>query len=30
MVLKELTSDCWSQSTPIQGFQPDEGAGAAC
>jgi hypothetical protein len=30
MVLKEWASDCWSQPAPTQGFQPSEGAGAAC
>jgi hypothetical protein len=28
MVLKELASDCWSQSAPSQGFHPE--AGMAC
>jgi hypothetical protein len=30
MVLKEWASDCWSQPVLTQGFQPGEGAGAAC
>jgi hypothetical protein len=30
MMLKEWASNCWSQPVPTQGFQPGEGAGAAC
>jgi hypothetical protein len=30
MVLKEFTSDYWSQPMPFQDVQPGEGAGAAC
>jgi hypothetical protein len=30
MVLKEFTSDCWSQPVPFQDVQPGEGTGAAC
>jgi hypothetical protein len=29
-VLKEFTSDCWSQPAPFRDVQPREGTSAAC